>query len=181
MKRKLINFDVFERIERDSLSTAQDELIFAAPVLAKALQAEDLRLRCYGPETVLYESVDGHFIHASYKMNDGHIEFDNVEELIINEETERGKQREVISTMLDALLEETTTDRAETLLQEFLALPRTRRTFSEAKELRAVPIRKDGELTGKYRKARWETTPKHSESSSKTAKRMRSKKKKLIE
>jgi hypothetical protein len=175
MKRKLINFDVFERIERDSLSAAQDELTFAAPVLAKVLQAEDLKLRCYGPETVLYESVDGHFVHASYKMNEGHIEFDNVEELIINEETEQSKQRELISTMLDALLEETTSERADTLLQEFLSLPRTRRIFSEAKELRAVPVRKDGKPTGKYRKARWETTPKHSESSGKTAKRMRSK------
>jgi hypothetical protein len=133
MKRRLINFNVFEQIERGSLTKAQEELVEAAPVLAKALQAENLRLRCYGPENVLYESTDGHFVSANYQMKNGYIDFDNVEELVINEETERTKQREVVSGMLDALLEEKTTDRADTLFKEFLFLPRTRRIFSESK------------------------------------------------
>jgi hypothetical protein len=177
MKRKLINYDVFERIEKDSLSTAQKELTEAGTLLAKTLQLDEVELHCYGAEDVLYESVDGTFVHANYKIRDGYIEFDNVEELVINEETEVVKQKELISEMLTSVLENDGTKKADELFTEFLSLPRTRRTLFERKEVRVVPIRKDGKIVG-YKKAKWETTPKHKESSNKTAKRMRGKVKK---
>jgi hypothetical protein len=177
MKRKLINYDVFERIEKDSLSTAQAELTEAGHFLAKTLQLEDAQLHCYGAEDVLYESSDGSFIHANYRLRDGYVEFDNVEELVINEETEVAKQQEIISNMLDALLESDGTQQADELFNEFLSLPRTRRVFCERKEQRVVPIRKDGKIVG-YKKAKWETSPKHKEASSKTARRMKGKIKK---
>jgi len=139
MKRKLINYDVFERIEKDSLSTAQKELLEAAPVIARALQLDCLNLRCYGPQDVLYETCDGSFIHANYKMNNGYIQLDNVEELVINEETEVKKQREIIGEMLDALLEDKE-ERANQLFSEYLSLPKTHRVFTEKKKERALPL-----------------------------------------
>lgn len=173
MKRKLIDYDVFERIERDSLSTAQRELEEASPVLAKALNVESVNLHCYGPEYALFEAIDGTFIHANYRLKEGHIEFDNIEQLVINEETEQKKSREILTDIVESLLS-ADDKRADALFNEFLDLPRTKRVFNEVKKLRVVPIRKDGEIKG-YKKARWNVTPKTRESSSKTTARMRAK------
>ena len=174
-RRKLINYDVFERIEKDSLSTAQDELINAAPVLTKALQTEGLQLHCYGAEDVLYESRDG-FIHASYQIQEGYIEFDNVEELVISEETEIIKQKELISEMLDSLLENDSTEKADNIFEQIMTLPRTQRVFSEMKKDRADPIRQDGKV--RFKKAKWDVDDDaDSELSGITAARTRAKKK----
>ena len=105
MKRKLIEFDVFERIKKDSLSNAQRELEEASLYLAKALNLESVELNCYGSEDVIYESVDGTYVHANYKLDNGFIEFDNIQELIINEESERAISHQTLSEMLDCLIE----------------------------------------------------------------------------
>ena len=91
MKKKLIEIDVLEKIKNESLSTAQKELKEAALYLAKTLNLESLELDCFGPETVIFESNDGNHIHADYKIDNGYIQFDNVQELIINEESEKAK------------------------------------------------------------------------------------------
>lgn len=173
MKRRLINYEVFERIEKDSLSAAEKELVEAAPILAQALQLEDIRLHCYSGDDVVYEAVDGSFVHANYQLREGFVEFDNVEQLVINEESENQKSRELLGKMVDALLQ-SDDKKADAAFDEWLSMPKTTRVFKEAKELRVVPIRKGGKIV-KYGKARWQTTPKHKESSSQTAKRMRSK------
>ncbi len=175
MKRKLIDFDVFEQMERDSLSRAERELIAAEPVLARALQVEELALRHFGPQAALYEAVDGSYVHASYGMQDKHITFENIEQLVINEDTERAAARELLSGMLDSLLEENEKE-AEHKLDEYLSMPFVRRTFTEEKKMRVVPERDaDGNIKD-YKKARWQTTPKKHERSDKTIARMRSKK-----
>jgi hypothetical protein len=177
MKRKLIEYQVFEKIQNESLSSAEGELIKAANILAKTLNCEGLELNCYGPEDVLYESLDGSYVHANYQVRDGYIEFDRVEQLIINEETERAKSKEVISDLIDSLVE-SNQEKANSLFESWLDLPVTKRIFNEVKKMRVVPIRKS--VGGKtkvvgYKKARWETTPKKKESSTKTMKRMKSK------
>jgi len=157
MKKKLINYDVFERIEEDSLSSAEVELAEAAPILAKALQLNCAQLHCFGPNDVLYETCDGNYIHANYQVKNNHIEFDNVEELVLNEETEYKKQREIVAQMLDALMEDKE-EKANQLFSEYLALPRTRRTFIERKEERAIEIPKGGVL-GKIAKKKKKKKP----------------------
>jgi hypothetical protein len=174
MKRKLIEFDVFERIKKDSLSTAQRELEEASSYLAKALNLESLSLNCYGPEDVIFESIDGSYVHANYKIDNGYVQFDNVQELIINEESERAKSHETLSEMLDCLIE-SNEQKAEELFEEWMGLPGTKKVFTEARKKRVVPIRKNGKATGKYRIAYWNTTPKHHQSSSTKLKRSRGK------
>jgi hypothetical protein len=137
MKKKLINYDVFERIEQDSLSSAEAELAEAAPIFAKALQLNCAELHCFGPSDVLYETCDGSFVHANYEVKDSYITFDNVEELVLNGETEHNKQRDLIGEMLDALLEDKE-EKANQLFSEYLTLPRTRRIFVERKEEKAI-------------------------------------------
>jgi len=177
MKRKLIEYSVFEKIQTESLSTAETELVEASNVLAQVLSCEGLELHCYGPEDVVYENVDGTYVHANYQLKNGHIEFDNIEQLVINEETERAKSKEVLSQIIDSLVE-SDTQKADVLFENWLDLPVTKRIFNEVKKLRVVPVRK--KVGGKtkivgYKKARWETTPKKHEMSSKTTKRMKNK------
>lgn len=178
MKRKLIEFDAFQKLKTESLTNTQQELAAAAPLLARALEIEDLTLESFGPEEALFESVDGEFVHAKYSMNNGYVQFDNVEQLVLSEETEVAKTKDVISKMIDRLIESDEKG-AEEMFSEWLDLPRTRRIFNEVKKLRVVPIRK--KVGGKtkivgYRKARWNATPHSHESSGKTARRMRGKK-----
>lgn len=130
MKRKLINYDVFERIENDSLSTAQDELVTAESVLAKALGTCDVSLRCYGPDTVMYETCDGSFIHAAYKVDGEHITFENIEELMINEDDAKKKQKETVTKMVEAILEGDD-DKATSHFGKYLDMPVVRRELKE--------------------------------------------------
>ena len=178
MKRKLIEFDAFQKLKTESLTNTQQELEAAAPLLARVLEIEDLNLESFGPEEALFESLDGDFVHAKFSMNNGYVQFDNVEQLVINEETEIAKNREVISKMLDKLIESDEKG-ADEMFAEWLELPRTKRIFNEVKKLRVVPIRK--KVGGKtkivgYKKARWNVTPQSHESSGKTARRVRGKK-----
>jgi hypothetical protein len=131
MKRKLINFDVFERIQRDSLSTAEAELKGVEPILAETLNAGHISLRCYGPENVLYETSDGTFVHANYVIKNDNVSFENIEQLVIDEESEHAKSKEIVSNLLDALLDGEKKPQADKFFEDYLALPSTKRLFKE--------------------------------------------------
>lgn len=178
MKRKLIEFDAFQRIREESLTNAQTELEAAAPLLAEALGVDALELESFGQGEVLFESAEGEFVHAKYAIDKGFVQFDDVEQLVLSEDSEVKASREILSGMLDALIE-SDESKADRLFGEWMSLPRTGRMLNEAKRLRSVPKYKT--VGGKkkivgYRKARWDDSPKKHESSSKTARRMRSKK-----
>lgn len=178
MKRKLIEFNAFQKIMEGSLTKTQAELEAAAPLLGEALGLDGLVLESFDAEEALFETADGGFVRAKYGVEGGYVQFDNPEQLVINEESETKASRETLSGMLDALIESDEA-KAEALFGEWMNLPRTKRLFSEVKKLRSVPIRK--KVGGKtkivgYRKAAWNVTPKKHESSAKTAKRMTAKK-----
>jgi len=132
MKRKLINFDVFERIQKDSLSMAETELKGAEPVLAEALGVDTLSLNCFGPQNVLYESYDG-YVSANYQINNDTVIFENVEQLIIDEESETVKSKDILSKMLDAMMDENKKEEADAMFDSFMTLPSTKRMFKEAR------------------------------------------------
>lgn len=178
MKRKLIEFDAFQKIKTESLSNAEQELKNASGLLGEALELDGLHLTSFGSDKALFESIDGDFVQADYQIKNGYVQFDNVEQLVINEETEISKSKEIISKMIDSLIESDET-KANEFFNEWFDLPRTKRVLNEVKKMRVVPIRK--RVGGKtkvvgYKKARWNVTPHSHESASKTAKRMRNKK-----
>ncbi len=158
MKRKLIEFDVFEQIKEGSLSKAESELIEAASYLAKTLNLEAVSLNCFDQEQVLYETVDGSYVKANYTINEGVVEFDDIEQLIINEDSEKQKSKEIISQMLESLIE-SDEEKAEKLFEEWLDAPFAKRIYSEMRKKRVVPKRKDGKIVG-YTTAYWSVTPK---------------------
>lgn len=177
MKRKLITYDAFDKLQCESLSSAQSELIKAEPFLAQAIGVEDLQLKSFGAEDVVYETNQGSFVHANFDMQDGQLFFDNVEELVIDEETEQKHGREVLSNLVDAILEGED-KKADNLFDSYLDLGNYKRSISEAKVYRRVEIRDaDGKGTGKYEKRKWDDHPKSSESGADTRKRVIGKKK----
>ena len=82
MKRKLISFDAFKKIEESSLINAQNELIEAEEVLAKAFGVDELKLFTFGESDVTYQEPDGSFVHASYKLDKDQLILENLEQLI---------------------------------------------------------------------------------------------------
>ena len=130
MKRTLISYDVFESIQNESLSTTEFELKEAAPYLSRAL-GEDLKLNCFSEQNALYESIDGKLIHTSYDVKNNQVVFENIEQLTIDTDSEKGKSREVLGGLVDALLENKS-EQADQIFLDYMKLPHVKRNINEA-------------------------------------------------
>jgi hypothetical protein len=126
MKRTLISFDNFKKIEENSLTKAQQELIEAAETLAKTLGLESLELHTFGESDVTYQSNDGNFIHATYTMTDNEVILENLQILVIEEESEKNSARETISKMIDNILENKDHE-ANSMFENYMSMPFVRR------------------------------------------------------
>lgn len=126
MKRKLISFDAFKKIEETSLTNAQQELIGAEEVLARTLGVDDLKLFTFGESDVTYEAPDGSFVHASYKVDKEQLVLENLEQLVIEQESEKKSARQILVNMVDSLLENNEA-KAGQLFDSYLAMPFIRR------------------------------------------------------
>lgn len=154
MKRKLISYDVFERIQKDSLSLAEQELTEASPILAKALGVNNIRLNCFGPNTVLFEANDGSYVRASFNINKQNVVFENIEQLVIDEDTEKSKSKELIGKMLDAVLEnkKETLALADEIFENYLKLPNVKRRLTEGKKCCGKKKKMEAEVDEKEKK-----------------------------
>jgi hypothetical protein len=141
MKRKLIGYDAFEKIQSESLTNVQAELEAAAGPLAEVLDLDGLKVESYGLDKVLFETEEGDLVHADYKISNGHVQFDNIEQVVLNEAAENEKAREVVSKMIDALIESDDAAAGD-MLKEWFSMPRSRRILSEAKIKRRTLKRK---------------------------------------
>lgn len=126
MKRKLISFDTFKKIEENSLTNAQDELIGAEDVLAKTLGTDDLRLSTFGESDVTYEAPDGTYIHATYTLNKDQLVLENIEQLVIEEESEKKNARQLLNNMVESLLDNNDA-KASHQFEAYLSMPSVRR------------------------------------------------------
>ncbi len=77
MRRKLVNFEIFQKISEGSVTRAEKELIEAEEVLAKALGEDKLTLHCFDQDTATYETVDKSYVHAAYSLADNKVVFEN--------------------------------------------------------------------------------------------------------
>lgn len=187
MKRKLIDFDVFQEIESNSLSHAEAELVEAGDLLATALDLDGVSLRCFGSSKVLYETYDGTFVHAHYKLGNTHVVFENVEELVIDEETERKQSKKILGDVLESLLDNNDAKASE-LFNDYMGLPGVRREMKEAalygadltEDVKAVVSKPTGSGPLRHRKQKPSDVAKRIRSRMKTLrKRSKSQKDKL--
>lgn len=129
MRRKLIKQEAFDRIISESVTTAERELVEVESILAKAVGKDHLRLKSFTESTVVYESVNGDFVHAGYEIKNGQITFNNIEELVIDEESTKEKRKQTLSEMIDAVLLDNSS-KAEGLFGNYLGMVR----WNEAKK-----------------------------------------------
>jgi len=128
MKRTLINFDALKRMEKDSLTTAGAELAMAEEIIGSTIEKDIAGLHSFTADSVVYETVDGAFLHANYKVENDHIILENIEELVVDEESEKAAAKAVLGRMVEAILEGEDSKAAE-LFNEYISLGYVRRTF----------------------------------------------------
>ena len=132
MKRKLIDFDVFRKIESESLSNAERELVGAEDVLAQALQQEAVSLHCYGDSHVLYETLSDTYIYASYTLDKDAITLEGIEELVVDEEQERQNARGTLRSLVEELIDGNET-KAHEIFDDYVGLPVVKRQMEDAR------------------------------------------------
>lgn len=121
MQRKLIGFDVFEEWTKKSLPTTQYELIEAEDILSRILEMGPLTFHNFDESHAFYETEDGTFVRANYQLGRESILFENLEEIVIDEQSENDARRDIIRNMLDAVLEENKV-KADSLYEEVMDL-----------------------------------------------------------
>lgn len=145
MRRKLITQDAFDRIISESVTTAKRELVEAEAILARAMAKSHLRLKSFTESTVLYETTNGSYVHAGYEIKNGQITFNNVEELVINEDSQREKRKAMLSEMIDAVIVDNTA-KAKDLFDGYIGMVRWTEAKSEEKSEKGFPFgKKKGE------------------------------------
>jgi hypothetical protein len=131
MKRKLIDFEVFKKIKDESLSAAEYELIEAEDVLARALGTDGLKLHCFGESDVTFETPERSFIHATYRITDDkNIILENIEELVIDEQTARTEARTLLTNMVEEILGNNDA-KASSYFGQYLSMPTVRKSLME--------------------------------------------------
>jgi hypothetical protein len=121
MRRKLIKQDAFEQIANTSINAAATELVEAGDFLAKKLGKGSLSLHCFNESTAVYESDDETYVHAGYEIGNGKITFQNIEELVIDHDSKKEKQKAILSEVLDAVLTDNN-EKASEIYKKYLAL-----------------------------------------------------------
>lgn len=106
MKRNLVSYERFEQMKANSLSTVVNELIEAQDHLARTLGTASLVLESFDDTKVIYQKEDGTFVKADYSVEGDAVNFDNLEELVIDEASETAKRKELVGKMLEAILED---------------------------------------------------------------------------
>jgi hypothetical protein len=129
MRRKLIKQDAFDRITNESVTTAERELVEAAPILAHALGKGPMALHCFNESTAVFKTDKDTYVHAGYGIKNEAIDFTNIEELVIEESTRKDKMRSTLSEMIDSVLQDDHA-KAEDLFENYLGMVR----WSEFKE-----------------------------------------------
>jgi hypothetical protein len=138
MRRKLIKQETFEQIANSSVVMVENELVEAERILSRAL-GQNVTLHSFNESTVLYETADETYVHAGYKFGDNKITFNNIEELVIDEESKAARRRSVLSEMLDSVIKEKS-EKAKSLFQDYMGLS----TFTEAKKFVIKTKEKEG-------------------------------------
>ena len=130
MKRKLIAFEAFKGINENSLSNAEHELISAQEVLAKAINTDSLKLHCFGKDDVTYETLDQTYVHATYQIKNNSIIFENIQELVVSDESAKVEARNLVGGMVESLLNNDNA-KATNALDQYLGNPTVRRNLLE--------------------------------------------------
>jgi hypothetical protein len=148
MKRKLISFDQFKKMENNSISKIEKELIEAEELFANVLEDDKVELMFFNENEVVYKNQDHDLIKAEYKITADSVVFENVEKLIIDEESEVKETKNIVSKMVENIIEGKESV-AEQLFSDYLNLPLLKRTLTEGWKVKVSNPKKRGKLRGR--------------------------------
>ena len=98
MKKKLVQYNEFKEMESNSLTSAQRELVAAEDVLSNVLETS-VSLYCFSESDVIYETIDGDYIRAQYEIEDGKINLENLENLVVDEDSLKKESQSILSAV----------------------------------------------------------------------------------
>lgn len=145
MKRKLISYDALKKMEEASISKIQEELINAEEILANVLGTDQLELVFFNESEAVYKNLDQDYVRADYSFSKNGLSLDNVEELVVDEDSEKQESRNIISSIVDDLIEGKDDDAANKL-SEYLNLSIVKRNISEGYKVKLANPKKHGAL-----------------------------------
>lgn len=145
MKKKFIDFDVFKQIEKNSITTAEKELTEAAEILGKAINQTGLKVYCLSENDVTYINNDGNFVHATYTMNDKELLLENVEELVIEENSLAKTRKELVANMVDSILDDKLVE-ASMSFSNYFSIPTVKANLREGMITEAKKHGKKGKV-----------------------------------
>jgi len=150
MKKKLVQYNEFKEMESNSLTTAQRELVGAEDVLSNVLETS-VSLYCFSENDVIYETIDGDYIRAQYEIEDGKINLENIENIVIDEDSLKKESQSILSNMVDSLLEGNE-EKAKSHFDSYINSPTISRVFEEAVKMTTTfGTGKTSKLRGKRR------------------------------
>jgi hypothetical protein len=130
MKKKLVQYNEFKEMESNSLTTAQRELVAAEDVLSNVLETS-VSLYCFSENDVIYETINGDYVRAQYEIEDGKINLENLENLVIDENSLKEESQSILSAMVDSLLEGNE-EKAKSQFDSYISSPTISKVFEEA-------------------------------------------------
>lgn len=92
----------------------------------------------FSDSDVTYETNEGTYLHAGYLLKENNIIFENIEELVVDEQSARENSRKVLSNMVEAVLDNDKL-KASSLFNSYLSLNNVRREFMEGTEVEEEP------------------------------------------
>jgi hypothetical protein len=130
MKRKLINYDVFKAIENNSIRQAEKELTENVDSIAKAIGRENIDLYTINENDATFTTDSGTLIHATYLVNDDSLILENIEELVVDQESQLNEGKKFLDEMVDKILEDRN-DLASDAFSNYFSLPLIRSNLQE--------------------------------------------------
>lgn len=106
MQRKLISFEAFERIQKDSLTNSYRELSEASDIVSEAFDVDIECVKVCNEDSVYYKLSDGTFLKANYKLDEDQIQMFDFEEVVIDEVSGKQSRMNGIREMLNAIIDE---------------------------------------------------------------------------
>lgn len=147
MRRKLINQDVFDSIQNESLSQAAVELVECSDWLSSVIK-QPLTFRFFDKEKVVYETASGTYVHAQYSLTkDNKLIFENINELVIDEDSVKQKRRETVGKLAEAVLKNDMTE-ADFQFEQFV------KSYVKAKRIQETNAHKKDMFSKKFEPAK---------------------------
>lgn len=106
MKRKLVELEAFKNIEKNSITYKEVEIKESKDVLADVLGLSELNFHCLNEDVVYFKNGTSNFVKANYEINESNVVFNNIEEIVLDENTIINEGRKCLAEMIDAVIED---------------------------------------------------------------------------